>query len=210
MSENKEQKEKKVSPLANLDPKTKFLYIFLCIITLSIFYFYVKHKIKKAKEKQQPKKQEKENKELVNEAKKESEPTKQELKPKQKTTKVTSTTPLKDKTKTKKVDNHSSSDDKNKNSIETNKSSVENLKVSNKFGFDISLLIEALGNAGNITSVEASLSSLKVMVKDKQLVNQEKIKSLGAKGLMISGQKVSIIFGDNSNAVKEALMKSIS
>lgn len=200
----KEEKQKNNnSLLANLDTKTKFIFIFLCIITFSIFYFYVKNKIKKAKKKNEEVKKQSEINKVNNEQT--LEPKKSKSKNTQKTTKVKSTTPLKNK-ETPKTTKTYNNQEKNI----SNNQPTSNFKVSNKLGFDINKLIDGLGGMKNIKSVDASLSSLKVTIDNKELINQDLIKSLGAKGLMISAQKVSIIFGDNANAIKEAMIKVVN
>ena len=184
------EKKEKVNQLANLDAKSKFLYIFLCIITLSIFYFYVQSKIRKVKKQNEENNNKKEEEiQQLEKEKQESKPKKtKKIEPKnnQKTSKVNSTVPLKQKIKEENKKSNNSELNKTKTPSNANES---NLKVSNKLGFDLQELITALGGLKNITSTEASLSSLKVMVVDKQLVNQDAIKKLGARGLMISGQK---------------------
>ncbi len=144
-----ETKSKKQSPKPKLTGGQRFWYIFLCIITFSIFYFVIQSKIKKA--------------------------------------------------------NQQSFDTNAEPTSDTSKQ----LKRTEKIPFDVNKLIEYLGNKENILTVDASLSSLKVGVKEKEKVNQEEIKKLGSKGIMISGLKVSIVFGDVSIAVKEALEKKL-
>ena len=200
----KEEKQKnKNSLLANLDTKTKFIFIFLCIITFSIFYFYVKNKVKKAKKKNEEVKEQSEINKVNNEQT--LEPKKPKSNNTQKTTKVKSTTPLKNKDTPKTTKTYN-----NQEKNISNNQPTSNFKVSNKLGFDINKLIDGLGGMKNIKSVDASLSSLKVTIDNKELINQDLIKSLGAKGLMISAQKVSIIFGDNANAIKEAMIKVVN
>ncbi len=94
-------------------------------------------------------------------------------------------------------------------SAEPTSDTTKQLKRTEKVPFSIEELIEALGTKENILTVDASLSSLKVGVKEKEKVDQEKIKKLGAKGIMISGLKVSMVFGDISIAAKEALEKKL-
>ncbi len=95
------------------------------------------------------------------------------------------------------------------NAAEPTSDTSKQLKRSEKIPFDINELIEYLGGRENILTVEASLSSVKVGVKEKTKVNQEAIKKLGSKGIMISGLKVSMVFGDVSIAIKETLDKKL-
>lgn len=84
---------------------------------------------------------------------------------------------------------------------------IDELKVSKKIPFKIEELVEYLGGFQNIEKFDASLNSLKVTFKEKTLVSQEKIKNLGAKGIMFSEHTISIIFGDYSLFLKEELEK---
>ncbi len=142
---------KKDNTKVKLSGSQKFWYIFLCVITFSIFYWIVQSKIKKA-------------------------------------------------------NRQSFSTD---NAAEPTSDTSKQLKRSEKIPFDVNQLIEYLGGRENILTVEASLSSVKVGVKEKTKVNQEEIKKLGSKGIMISGLKVSMVFGDVSIAIKEALDKKL-
>lgn len=162
-NEFEEKIEKPKIKKNELDAKTKFWYIFLCIVTFSIFYFIVQSKIKKQRQK-------------VN------------------TTKIPSQTKTSTSTKQSKQD----SDVK-----------LQNFKQSTLIDFNVNDLIEYLGSKKNIESLDASLSSLKVIVKDKTIIKQDEIKKLGAKGIMVSGQKISIIFGDNSNTIKQEIQKML-
>lgn len=148
-TEIKQPETKKVKTKDKLSGSQYFWYVFLCIITFSIFYFYVKQKINKANQK-----------EFTTDAEPTSDTTKQ-------------------------------------------------LKRSTKIPFDINHLIKHLGGIQNILTCEATLSSLKVGIKDKEKIDQEAIKQLGAKGIMISGLKVSMVFGDISITIKEHLEKKL-
>lgn len=81
------------------------------------------------------------------------------------------------------------------------------LRISTKIPFNIDELIKILGTEKNIKSVDASLNTLKIEFLDKNLIDEESIKKIGAKGLIFSGNKISIIFGDFAITLKDELIK---
>lgn len=81
------------------------------------------------------------------------------------------------------------------------------LRISTKIPFNINELIKILGTEKNIKSVDASLNTLKIEFLDKSLIEEESIKKIGAKGLIFSSNKISIIFGDYAIALKDELIK---
>ncbi|MDE5553483.1 MAG: PTS transporter subunit EIIB [Malacoplasma sp.] len=83
------------------------------------------------------------------------------------------------------------------------------LTVSEKIPFDLDKLISLLGGKENITSVDATINSLKVSVKDIEKINQKEIKTLGAKGTILSEDSVTCLFGDYSKKLSEILNENI-
>ncbi|MGL4950591.1 MAG: hypothetical protein ACRC4M_01995 [Mycoplasma sp.] len=81
------------------------------------------------------------------------------------------------------------------------------LKTSNKIPFKVEKFIELLGGVENILTSVGSLNTLKLEVVDKNLVKQEEIKKIGAKGIMISKNKISIIFGDFAIILNDEINK---
>lgn len=191
-SENIDKKEKDDKPKKNkpkLDAKTKFWIIFLTIITFGFFQLYLQIKIKNKKKQQSEKK-----KAVV------IEDTKIEDKPKNEVNKNK---------KPKKLDKNPKAEKVSEPTKKVAKKSISNLessfKVSDKIPFALEDLVKFLGSKENIREIDASLNSLKVLIKDKTKVDQIKIKELGAKGIMLSSDKVSIIFGDYATILKEDL-----
>lgn len=86
----------------------------------------------------------------------------------------------------------------------------DNLTYSTKINFNIDELINDLGGIDNITDSNATLSSLKVNVKNISIVNKSKFIKLGAKGAMINNNQVIILFGDNSIAINNELKQKSS
>lgn len=85
----------------------------------------------------------------------------------------------------------------------------QTLKVNEKIPFDINKLIVALGTLENIVDVSSTLSSLKVKTKNIKQVNKDELKSLGCKGNLVSGNNLSLIFGDYSKTLSEAINKKL-
>lgn len=63
-------------------------------------------------------------------------------------------------------------------------------------------IVTAYGGKENITAIDACLTRLRVSINDLALVNQEQLKELGAKGVVVVGKSVQSIFGSSSNTLK--------
>ena len=63
-------------------------------------------------------------------------------------------------------------------------------------------LVHAFGGKDNITNLDACITRLRVSVKSTENVNQTKLKSLGAAGVVIAGTGVQAIFGTKSDNLK--------
>jgi PTS system glucose-specific IIC component len=66
-------------------------------------------------------------------------------------------------------------------------------------------LVLAYGGKDNITNLDACITRLRISVKDKNKVNQNELKALGAKGCMVSGDGVQAIFGPKSDSLRVAM-----
>ncbi|MBE6072461.1 MAG: PTS glucose transporter subunit IIB [Clostridium butyricum] len=66
-------------------------------------------------------------------------------------------------------------------------------------------VLEALGGEPNIVSVDACITRLRVEVKDKSKVDKNKLKSLGAAGVMEVGNGIQAIFGAKADGYKNAI-----
>ncbi|MCC0628658.1 MULTISPECIES: glucose-specific PTS transporter subunit IIBC [unclassified Clostridioides] len=65
-----------------------------------------------------------------------------------------------------------------------------------------SKILIALGNKENLKSLDACITRLRLVVNDIDKVDKEKLKSLGAAGVMVIGNNVQAIFGPKSDAIK--------
>ena len=68
-------------------------------------------------------------------------------------------------------------------------------------------LIVAFGGRGNITSLDACITRLRIAVKDPSKVDQARLKSMGAAGVMMVGGGVQAIFGPLSENMKTGMQE---
>lgn len=66
-------------------------------------------------------------------------------------------------------------------------------------------ILEALGNKENIKSLDACITRLRVAVEDINKVDQDKLKSLGAAGVMVVGNNLQAIYGPKSDTLKSEI-----
>jgi PTS system glucose-specific IIC component len=63
-------------------------------------------------------------------------------------------------------------------------------------------LVAAFGGKANITGLDACITRLRVAVADTEAVNQDKLKQLGAAGVVVVAGGVQAIFGTKSDNLK--------
>jgi PTS system glucose-specific IIC component len=63
-------------------------------------------------------------------------------------------------------------------------------------------LVEAFGGRDNITSLDACITRLRVTVRDRAAVRTDRLKALGATGVVMVGQNAQAIFGTRSENLK--------
>ncbi|MGY0374961.1 glucose-specific PTS transporter subunit IIBC [Clostridium sp. JNZ J1-5] len=66
-------------------------------------------------------------------------------------------------------------------------------------------VLESLGGGENIDNLDACITRLRVIVKDINKVDKERIKKLGASGVMEIGNNIQAIFGPKSDQLKEQI-----
>lgn len=71
-------------------------------------------------------------------------------------------------------------------------------------------LIVAFGGQANIKNLDACITRLRVTVNKPELVDQERIKALGASGVLVMGQNMQAIFGPTSDNIKTEMQEMIS
>lgn len=82
----------------------------------------------------------------------------------------------------------------------------EGTVVSNATGYSLATgVLEALGGKVNIGNLDACITRLRVSVKKIDQVDKNKLKSLGAAGIMTVGDNLQIIFGPKSDQLKSQI-----
>lgn len=66
-------------------------------------------------------------------------------------------------------------------------------------------ILAALGGAANIVNLDACITRLRLSVNDPSKVDQARLKQIGAAGLMATGNNFQIIFGVESDSLKEEI-----
>ena len=67
------------------------------------------------------------------------------------------------------------------------------------------LITAGLGGKDNINDVDCCATRLRITVKDSSLVDDNKLKSTGAKGVIHKGQGIQIVYGPNVTVIKSDL-----
>ena len=63
-------------------------------------------------------------------------------------------------------------------------------------------MIAAFGGRDNLVNVDACITRLRIEVNDKDQVDQARLKSLGAAGVIEVGKSVQAVFGTDAEALK--------
>lgn len=71
-------------------------------------------------------------------------------------------------------------------------------------------ILIALGGAGNISKLDACITRLRVTVNDSSKVDKERLKELGAAGVMQVGENIQAIFGGKSDILKTQIKEIMS
>lgn len=66
-------------------------------------------------------------------------------------------------------------------------------------------LVRAFGGAGNIVSLDACITRLRVTVVDAEKVDKKALTSLGAAGVLVAGNGIQAIFGTRSDNLKSEM-----
>lgn len=66
-------------------------------------------------------------------------------------------------------------------------------------------VLAALGGEKNIIALDACITRLRLTVKDPSIVNQARLKQIGAAGIMCTGNNFQVIFGVESDVLKEEI-----
>jgi glucose-specific phosphotransferase system IIBC component len=81
----------------------------------------------------------------------------------------------------------------------------ENMELGTSTSSLSEKVLAAFGGKHNIIELNACMSRLRITVKDKNIVNKELIKSLGAAGTTEMGNHIQAVFGMKSDRIKEEI-----
>lgn len=84
------------------------------------------------------------------------------------------------------------------------------LMYSKVYKFNINKFVEDVGGINNITSSTATLSSLRLGLKNVNLVNHDLKSKYKINGLTKSTSSIILVFGDNSKAICDDINKLMS
>ncbi|MBA4600875.1 glucose PTS transporter subunit EIIB [Thermoactinomyces mirandus] len=66
-------------------------------------------------------------------------------------------------------------------------------------------VLEALGGKENLTNLDACITRLRISVNDVGQVDKDRLKRLGASGVVVMGNHLQVIFGPKSDNIKEQM-----
>ena len=81
------------------------------------------------------------------------------------------------------------------------------LMYSKKYKFNINKFVDDVGGIDNIVSASSTLSSLRLELKDINLVNPDLKLKYQINGLTKSSKSIILVFGDNSKAICDDIIK---
>jgi len=81
--------------------------------------------------------------------------------------------------------------------------------LSHKLPFVLDELINDLGGINNIIEASCRLSKIDVVLKNYEIINYQNLKRKGASGIIVSLQKVTIIFGTISQVIAQKITARI-
>jgi len=82
----------------------------------------------------------------------------------------------------------------------------EIIEISKDIEIDINKLILYLGGLENIGNVSSTITTLKVQFHNRDLINNNMIKNLGAKGIIVSENTITIVFGNWAQELQKQIL----
>ncbi|MTI53543.1 N-acetylglucosamine-specific PTS transporter subunit IIBC [Geosporobacter ferrireducens] len=71
------------------------------------------------------------------------------------------------------------------------------------------LLVETLGGAENIESLDACITRLRLTVKNPDIIEENSLKAIGAKGMIKKGNMLQVIVGTKAELIADEMKKAI-
>ncbi|UTY39820.1 PTS transporter subunit EIIB [Allocoprobacillus halotolerans] len=89
---------------------------------------------------------------------------------------------------------------------------IKNKRLNQEFQSTLPIqeLLEALGGSQNLKEVRHTASKVTVVLGDQQLIDIDKIKSLGASGIVEGPTSLAMIFGKQSESIAADLKRFIA
>lgn len=85
------------------------------------------------------------------------------------------------------------------------------IKQTNASGSELVVgILESLGGKDNLKDLDACITRLRVQVKDKGKVDKNRLKALGASGVLEVGNNIQAIFGPKSDTLKTQIQEYIA
>ncbi|MDR1991869.1 MAG: hypothetical protein LBP70_04050 [Mycoplasmataceae bacterium] len=85
----------------------------------------------------------------------------------------------------------------------------DQLQISDKVDFKLDDLIEDLGGVDNILDSSATMSTLKINLKNAETLTKEKFAKYKIHGFMKNTNQVILVFGDNAQVINVMLQEKI-
>ena len=86
----------------------------------------------------------------------------------------------------------------------------EELEISKEIPFEVNKLISILNGIKNIKFCSSTINSLKIELNSIENIDIEEIKKIGAKGVMKSENKLTMLFGDFSKTLDQFINELIN
>ncbi|RTR39247.1 PTS glucose transporter subunit IIBC [Shewanella canadensis] len=83
------------------------------------------------------------------------------------------------------------------------------MEQENKPQAGLLTIVRALGGADNILDLSACLTRLRISVKQPLLVDKLRLKQLGAKGVVVVGNGVQVVYGTKAESIRRLLQRYI-
>lgn len=84
-------------------------------------------------------------------------------------------------------------------------STNDKLITTNKIPFELEDFFSALGGKNNIIKSSATISSIKIIVNNIELIKQDDLEKMGSKGQILSEDAITCLFGDFSQSLNELI-----
>ncbi|MEF9985215.1 MAG: hypothetical protein RSA40_02535 [Malacoplasma sp.] len=85
----------------------------------------------------------------------------------------------------------------------------DKLITTDKVPFAIDKLFDALGGKDNVVKCSSTINSIKIFIKNVTLIKQDDLKKMGSKGLILSEDSITCLFGDFSQSLDKLICQNL-